>query len=100
MFDIAWQTVSESLNQLDESLIVRKPKIDRMFQDNEFRGYLLDLFEWAGLRHWLDYQGAWSLALFPATNGGRYFTKYRSARSRIQHTSQKEQIKHSYDFAR
>lgn len=74
LFNIAWQTVSESLNQLDESLIVRKPKIDRMFQDNEFRGYLLDLFEWAGLRHWLDYQGAWSLALFPATNGGRYFT--------------------------
>lgn len=74
LFNIAWQTVSESLNQIDENLIIKKPKIDRMFQDNDFKSYLLDLFEWAGLNHWLDYQEAWSFALFPATNGGRYFT--------------------------
>lgn len=74
LFNVAWQMVSASLNKIDENLIVKKPKVDRMFQDNEFKSYLLDLFEWAGLNHWLDYQGAWSLVLFPATAGGRYFT--------------------------
>lgn len=74
LFLVSWQTASNSLNQLDESFIVKKPKVDRMFQDNDFRTYLNDLFEWAGLNYWLDYQGAWSLALFPSTSGGRYFT--------------------------
>lgn len=74
LFQIAWQTASMSLNQIDETLIIKKPKVDRMFQDNDFREFLNDLFEWSGLIHWLDYQGAWSLVLFPSTGRGRYFT--------------------------
>lgn len=74
LFHLPWQTASLELEVLDENLIIKKPKVDRMFQDKDFRNYLKNLFEWSGLAHWLDYQGTWSFTLFPSTGGGRYFT--------------------------
>lgn len=45
-----------------------------MFNDIHFRSYLVKLFSMAGLWHWLDAQGLWTITLFPSTSGGRYFT--------------------------
>ncbi len=45
-----------------------------MFQDDNFSGYILQLFSFTGLMNWLDIQGAWTFVLFPMTGGGRYFT--------------------------
>lgn len=74
LFLLPFNTASQALEAIDESLIVAKPKVDRMFNDAKFRDYLMLLIEWSGLSHWLDYQGAWTLVLFPTTDGGRYFT--------------------------
>lgn len=74
LFRVAHQLVSARLNELDPELIVKKPKIDRMFQDAEFSTYLLRLFAFTGLLNWIDIQGAWTFVLFPGTGGGRYFT--------------------------
>ena len=74
LFSITAQEASIKLNELDPIDIVKKPKIDRMFQDEEFSGYILQLFKFTGLMNWLDIQGAWTFVLFPMTNGGRYFT--------------------------
>lgn len=74
LFAIPWQQAATELNNIDETLLIRKPKVDRMFMDLDFRNYLVNLFNWSGLLHWLDFQGAWSFVLFPNTNGGRYFT--------------------------
>lgn len=74
LFFLPIKTASDALNALDETLIVKKPKVDRMFNDEDFRNYLSTLMAWSGLNHWLNYQGAWTLVLFPATAGGRYFT--------------------------
>lgn len=59
---------------IDPSLIIKKPKIDRMFQNYEFVNYLVSLFKFTGIMNWLDIQGAWTFVLFPSTNGGRYYT--------------------------
>ena len=45
-----------------------------MFQDEAFLSYIVQLFKFTGLVHWIEQQGIWTLALFPSTNGGRYFT--------------------------
>ncbi|WP_190848737.1 GIY-YIG nuclease family protein [Pasteurella multocida] len=74
LFHLTPQKASESLNNIDEKLIIYKPKIDRMFNDVEFRDYLENLFIFSGLTHWILYQGLWTLVLFPSTKGGRYFT--------------------------
>src|SRR5262249_11855610 len=57
-----------------EALVLKKPKIDRMFQDQEFSGFLARLFRFTAILNWLDLQGAWTFSLFPATSGGRYYT--------------------------
>ena len=74
LFDVPLQVASRQLNKIDVSLIIDKPKVDRMFQDEDFFDYLLQLFKFTGLLNWLDIQGAWTFVLFPLTNGGRYFT--------------------------
>ncbi len=74
LFELSVLEASKKLNELDSSLILKKPKIDRMFQDEEFSGYILRLFRFTGLMNWLDIQGAWTFVLFPSTSGGRYFT--------------------------
>ena len=74
LFDLAPQLASRRLDEIDPSEIVKKPKVDRMFQDEEFSGYMLALYKFTGLNNWLDIQGSWTLSLFPGTSGGRYFT--------------------------
>ena len=74
LFHISLFEASAALEKIDQSYIVRKPKIDRLFQDEVFKGYLLRLFGFSGMFSWLDVQGAWTLTLFPSTSGGRYFT--------------------------
>jgi len=74
LFAVSPVTASKHLEQIDASLVLRKPKVDRMFQDEEFSSFLATLFRFTGLLNWLDLQGAWTLSLFPATSGGRYYT--------------------------
>jgi hypothetical protein len=74
LFAVAPVKVSKHLEQIDESLLLKKPKIDRMFQDQEFSSFLAKLFRYTAILNWLDLQGAWTLSLFPSTNGGRYYT--------------------------
>ncbi len=74
LFRVAPQRVSAFLSDLDPKLIVKRPVIDRMFQDEDFAAYVLRLFAFTGLLQWIDIQGAWTFVLFPATAGGRYYT--------------------------
>jgi hypothetical protein len=74
LFHITIFEASKSLNELDPELIIGKPKVDRLFQDESFLEYLVDLFRFTGILHWLEIQGMWTFVLFPSTAGGRYFT--------------------------
>ncbi len=74
LFSISIQEAKSSFNEINSNEIVRKPKIDRMFQDKDFSDYILFLFTYTGLINWLSIQGAWTFVLFPKTSGGRYFT--------------------------
>ena len=74
LFDLSPKQASDALKSISSEQIINKPKVDRMFNDIVFRDYLMTLLNWSGLTHWLDYQGAWTLVLFPSTSGGRYFT--------------------------
>ena len=74
LFRVAPQRVSALLGELDAALIVKRTTVDRMFQDDEFATFVLRLFAFTGLLHWIDIQGAWTFVLFPATAGGRYYT--------------------------
>ena len=74
LFHLSVAEASKALNELDEEQILYKPKIDRMFQDEAFLSYIVQLFKFTGLVHWIEQQGIWTFALFPSTNGGRYFT--------------------------
>jgi hypothetical protein len=74
LFSISPTTASMQLARIDESMILRKPKVDRMFQDEEFSLFLIKLFKITGLINWMEYQGSWTFSLFPGTSGGRYYT--------------------------
>ena len=74
LFHLSVAEASKALNELDEEQILYKPKIDRMFQDEAFLSYIVQLFKFTGLVHGIEQQGIWTFALFPSTNGGRYFT--------------------------
>jgi hypothetical protein len=74
LFSLQPQQAKRKLEALDPGLLVKKPVVDRMFQDTELSTYLLRLFASTGLMNWLDVQGAWTFALFPGTGRGRYFT--------------------------
>lgn len=74
LFYLSIKEASDALNKVDESLIINKPKVDRMFNDKQLFNYSQQLFIFSGLTHWLEYQGIWTFVLFPSTSGGRYFT--------------------------
>lgn len=74
LFQVSSFEASKLLEELDPSEVIKKPKIDRMFQDHDLSKYLIALFKFTGMMNWLDIQGAWTFVLFPSTNGGRYFT--------------------------
>lgn len=74
LFAISTVEASRHLERIQEALILKKPKIDRMFQDQEFSVFLARLFRSTGILNWLNLQGSWTFSLFPATNGGRYYT--------------------------
>lgn len=74
LFYLSIKEASDALNDIDEQMIIAKPKVDRMFCDNNFKDYLSHIFQLSGLLQFLDYQGAWVFVLFPSTEGGRYFT--------------------------
>ena len=74
LFALSAVEASKKLAEIDSALVIRKPKIDRMFQDEELSGYVIKLFRATGILNWLDSQGAWTFSLFPSTAGGRYFT--------------------------
>ena len=74
LFSLSPVEASRHLEGIDESLVLRKPKIDRMFQDQDFSNFLIRLFQFTAITNWLDLQGAWTFSLFPSTNGGRYYT--------------------------
>lgn len=74
LFDVPANAASERLGQLDASVIVRKPVIDRMFQDRELARFLEQLFRTTAILNWIDLQGAWTFTLFPSTGKGRYYT--------------------------
>jgi hypothetical protein len=74
LFTVSLYEAVCKLNEIEPAEIIRKPKVDRMFQNEEFCNYLIRLFNFTGLLHWIDNQGIWTFVLFPATNGGRYFT--------------------------
>src|SRR6056297_1881487 len=44
LFHVAVIEVSKFLNELDNDEIIKKPKIDRFFQDKEFLDYITNLF--------------------------------------------------------
>jgi hypothetical protein len=74
LFHVSIFEASKKLNDIEPTLIVGKPKIDRMFQDESFLSYLINLFMFTGIMNWIDIQGSWTFVLFPSTSGGRYFT--------------------------
>jgi hypothetical protein len=74
LFAISAVEASRYLEQIDESLVLKKPKVDRLFQDQEFASFLARLFRFTAILNWLDLQGAWTFSLFPSTSGGRYYT--------------------------
>lgn len=74
LFAVSSVDASRHLEQIDESLVLKKPKIDRMFQDQEFSGFLAKLFRFTAILNWVDLQGAWTFTLFPGTRWGRYYT--------------------------
>ena len=74
LFHLSVAEASKALNELNPDEILYKPKIDRMFQDEAFLSYIVRLFKFTGLVHWIEKQGIWTFVLFPSTNSGRYFT--------------------------
>ncbi|MBK8232360.1 MAG: GIY-YIG nuclease family protein [Candidatus Eisenbacteria bacterium] len=74
LFRAAPVVVREQLSALDPSLILRKPRVDRMFQDEEFAWFRMRLFRFTGILTWSDIQGAWTFTLFTQTGRGRYYT--------------------------
>ncbi len=74
LFNVPAATASEYLEQLNASVIVKKPVIDRMFQDRELSRFLEQLFRTTAILNWIDLQGAWTFTLFPSTGKGRYYT--------------------------
>ena len=74
LFSISPVKAARELDLIDESLVIKKPKIDRMFQDAEFSAFLAKLFRFTAILNWIDLQGAWTFSLFPGTGRGRYYT--------------------------
>lgn len=74
LFSVSPLQASRRLEEIDDKLITNRPTVDRMFQDESLVRFLEKLFRTTGLFGRLELQGAWTLTLFPSTNGGRYYT--------------------------
>jgi len=74
LFNLNSHEAADKLNSINPAEIIKKPKIDRMFNDEDFSNFILLLFNITGLEHWIDFQGIWTFALFPSTCGGRFYT--------------------------
>jgi hypothetical protein len=74
LFSVSPYDASASLENIKPNDLVGKPKVDRLFNNEDFANYMKKLFVYSGLLNWLDIQGFWTLCLFPSTAGGRYFT--------------------------
>lgn len=74
LFEISVQEALDEFERIEPDLKSGHPHANRLFKDHIFRDYLLRLFTTTGLFGALDLQGAWTMSLYPATSGGRYFT--------------------------
>jgi hypothetical protein len=74
LFSVSPVSASKRLDLIDEAQVLKKPKIDRMFQDAEFSAFLGKFFRFTTILNWLELQGAWTFSLFPGTGGGRFYT--------------------------
>ncbi len=74
LFSVSPVAASKQLEDVNESFVIKKPKVDRMFQDHDFSLFLGKLFRITTVLNWIDLQGAWTFVLFPSTSGGRYYT--------------------------
>lgn len=74
LFSLSAIEASRHLEQIEESQVLKKPKIDRMFQDQDFSQFLARLFRFTAILNWVNFQGAWTFSLFPSTGRGRYYT--------------------------
>lgn len=74
LFALSPIEVSRHLEKVEESQVLKKPKVDRMFQDKDFSEFLAKLFKFTAILNWINFQGAWTFCLFPSTGGGRYYT--------------------------
>ena len=74
LFALSAIEASRYLEQIEGSQILKKPKMDRMFQDEEFSKFLAKLFRCTAILNWINLQGAWTFSLFPSTKGGRFYT--------------------------
>jgi len=74
LFSVSPVSASKRLELIDETQVLKKPKIDRMFQDSEFSAFLGKFFRFTTILNWLELQGAWTFSLFPSTGGGRFYT--------------------------
>lgn len=70
-----WRIVEHNLHYRFRSSLNTEIKNQKeLFQDEAFLSYIVQLFKFTGLVHWIEQQGIWTFVLFPSTNGGRYFT--------------------------
>ncbi len=74
LFHLQKKTAVDALCSINPDEVLYRPKIDRLFQEERFLKFITELFRNTGLVNCVDIQGLWTLALFPSTNGGRYFT--------------------------
>lgn len=74
LFHLNKKTAIDALCSISPEEVLYRPKIDRLFQEERFLKYISELFLNTGLLNCIDMQGIWTFALFPSTNGGRYFT--------------------------
>ncbi len=74
LFDVPPADAVAGLRDLAEADLVRGDLIGRLRLEPSLVGYLSGLFRSTGLGQFLDLQEAWTLTLFPSTNGGRNFT--------------------------
>lgn len=75
LFDIPLAHARELIRTVpSQSEITGYPKLEKCFFDPNLSTYLDALFAYAGLKNFVDDQGAWTLSLFTSTAGGRFFT--------------------------
>ncbi|MGD9916721.1 MAG: GIY-YIG nuclease family protein [Paenirhodobacter sp.] len=74
LFELAPASALALFDQIPEAEIRGFDRVARLHTTETLESYLADIFRASGLEHMLAQQGIWTLSLFPATAGGRYFT--------------------------